>query len=272
MKLKKSITNENHLPVLRKAYFRFYEELNDHLPETVRKKVFTYEFKGKPSVKNTIQALGVPHGEVDLILVNGESVSFDYQLKGGENISVYPVFESLDISPVMHLRPEPLRENRFIADVNLGKLAFKLRLLGFDVLFRNDYSDDEIIDISLKEKRIILTRDKGILKHNVVTHGYWIRNDDPKKQLKEVIDRLQLQNSFRPFSRCTNCNSKLIPVEKTKLHGRIRDDTYSYYKEFWECSGCGKIYWEGSHFKKILKWIEKLKPINQINSPARQKP
>ncbi|MCA1760491.1 MAG: Mut7-C ubiquitin/RNAse domain-containing protein, partial [Bacteroidales bacterium] len=145
-------TGLNHSPVIRKASFRFYEELNDHLPEAWRKKTFVYEFKGRPGIKNTIQAIGVPHGEVDLILVNGESVDFDYQLQGGEEISVYPQFESLDISPVIKLRPKPLRESRFVVDVNLGKLALKLRLLGFDTLFRNNFEDDEIIEISLKEK------------------------------------------------------------------------------------------------------------------------
>lgn len=255
----KNNKNDNHPPVFRKAYFRFYEELNEHLPECVRRKSFVHHFKGRPSVKNTIQAIGVPHGEIDLILVNGEPVTFNYQLQGEEKISVYPVFESIDISPLSHLRPEPLRENKFIVDVNLGKLALKLRLLGFDVLFRNNFTDDEIVDISLKEKRIILTRDKELLKQNAVTHGYWLRNDDPKKQLKEVIRRLQLQNSFRPFSRCTNCNNKLVRADKNHLHGRIPEDTLNYYDQFWECSGCGKIYWEGSHFKHILKWIEKLK-------------
>jgi hypothetical protein len=249
----------NHSPVIRKAYFRFYEELNDHLPEKFRKKQFPGEFKGKPSVKNTIQALGVPHGEVDLILVNGDPVGFDYQLQGGEMISVYPVFESLDISPAARLRPKPLRETRFVVDVNLGKLAQKLRLLGFDTLFRNDFADDEIVKIAIREKRIILTRDKGILKQNSVTHGYWLRNDNPKKQLKEVIERLQLQNSFQPFSRCTNCNGELEQISKDQLEHLLPADTLQYYNEFWKCSGCGKIYWEGSHFKHILRWLEELK-------------
>jgi len=251
-------TGLNHSPVIRKARFRFYEELNDHLPREWQKKAFVYEFKGRPAIKNTIQAIGVPHGEVDLILVNGESVDFNYQMQGGEEISVFPQFESLDISPLIKLRPKPLRETRFVVDVNLGKLAQKLRLLGFDTLFRNDFDDDEIIEISLKEKRIILTRDKGILKQNAVNHGYFIRNDEPKKQLIEVIERFQLQNAFRPFSRCSNCNGELEKVSKTNLTAILPDDTLNYYHEFWKCTGCGKIYWEGSHFGKILSWIDRL--------------
>jgi uncharacterized protein with PIN domain len=254
-------TGLNHSPVIRKVRFRFYEELNDHLPKHWKKKAFDYKFKGKPAIKNTIQAIGIPHGEVDLILVNGESVGFEYQMQGGEEISVYPQFESLDISPVIKLRPKPLRNTRFVVDVNLGKLAQKLRLLGFDTLFRNDFEDDEIIDISLEEKRIILTRDKGILKQNAVTHGYFIRNDDPKKQLTEVIERFQLQNSFRPFSRCSNCNGELEEVAKSKLKTILPNDTLNYYNEFWNCTGCGKIYWEGSHFGRILNWVDELKKV-----------
>lgn len=250
----------NHSPVLRKSFFRFYEELNELLPESARKKEFAYEFTGRPSVKNSIQAIGIPQTEVDLILVDGEPVGFNYKMQGGEKVSVYPVFESLDISPVAKLRPEPLREPRFIVDVNLGKLALKLRLLGFDTLFRNDFEDDEIIAVSLREKRIILTRDKGILKQNAVTHGYFLRSDDPKKQLKELVGRLQLQNKFRPFSRCTACNGELEQVEKELLKNRLAEDTLQYYNEFWQCTGCGKIYWQGSHFKHILRWIEALKP------------
>jgi uncharacterized protein with PIN domain len=148
-----------------------------------------------------------------------------------------------------------------VVDVNLGKLAQKLRLLGFDTLFRNDFEDDEIIDLSLEEKRIILTRDKGILKQNAVTHGYFIRNDDPKKQLTEVIERFQLQSSFRPFSRCSNCNGELEEVAKSKLKTILPNDTLNYYNEFWNCTGCGKIYWEGSHFGRILNWVDELKKV-----------
>ena len=252
-------TDTKHAPVIRQAYFRFYEELNDHLPDKWKKQQFLFGFKGMPSVKNAIHAIGIPHSEVDLILVNGDSVGFDYKMQGGEEISVFPVFESIDISPVVRLRPMPLRNSRFVVDVNLGKLAQKLRLLGFDSLFRNDFQDDEIVKIAINENRIILTRDRGILKQNAVTHGYWLRNDDPKKQVTEVINRLQLQKNFQPFTRCANCNGHLKELNKELLKGRLSEDTLTYYDEFWECSGCSKIYWQGSHFRHILSWMENLK-------------
>ena len=249
----------DHSPRIRKARFRFYGELNDHLSPSLRKRLFAYEFKGSPTVKDTIQAIGVPHGEIDLILINGQSVDFDYHLKGDEKVSVYPVFETLDISPLTHLRPAPLRKIKFIVDVNLGKLAGKLRLLGFDTYFRNDLGDEEIIQKSVHEKRIILTRDMGILKQNRVTHGYFLRTDDPERQVYEVADRFQLKNLFNPFSRCAVCNGSLEEAAKNELEGLLREDTLSYYNKFWKCSTCNKIYWQGSHFKHILSWIDSLK-------------
>ncbi len=254
--------NGIHQPVIRTSYFRFYEELNDFLPEQYFKKIYPFSFSGAPSVKNSIETIGVPHSEVDLILVDNVSVCFDHILKGGEQVSVYPVFESLDISPIIGLRAKPLRKIRFVVDVNLGKLAKKLRLLGFDTYYRNDLNDDEIVKISISEKRIILTRDIGILKYGNVIHGFWIRSDDPKTQLNEVIERLQLKNLFKPFTRCSQCNCQLKRIKKELLKNRIPGDTLSYYKTFWECQGCQQIYWEGSHFDKINEWIEKKKEGN----------
>ena len=241
------MNTEQHTPITRTAFFRFYEELNDFLDKERRKKTFPYEFIGKPSIKDTIEAIGVPHTEIDLILIDGESVGFDYQIHGGEYVSVYPVFESLDITHLVHLRSKPLRETKFVVDVNLGKLAQKLRLLGFDTLFRNDFTDNEIIELSLQKKRIILTRNKEILKYSTVTHGYWIRNNDPKEQLREVVHRLQVENNFKLFTRCSNCNKLLHPVDKTLLQDRLPNDILRFFNVFMECNDCKKIYCQGSH-------------------------
>ncbi|MGF1757666.1 Mut7-C ubiquitin/RNAse domain-containing protein [Photobacterium sagamiensis] len=249
---------QQHAPIIRSACFRFYEELNDFLLQKQRKITFPYEFTGNPSIKDTIEAIGVPHTEIDLIVVDGESVGFEYQMQGGEHVSVYPEFESFNITPLVHLRSQPLRITKFVVDVNLGKLALKLRLLGFDTLYNKDFSDSEIVQLSLNEKRIILTRDKGIFKYRAVTHGYWVRSDDPKQQLREVVTRLQLENSFRPFTRCSNCNEQLHPVDSKRLKGRVPDDVLLFSDGFMECQGCKKIYWRGSHYDRICKWISKL--------------
>ncbi len=251
--------DKQHARITRTLCFRFYEELNDFLPEELRNIIFPWQFTGTPSIKDSIEAIGVPHTEVDLIFVNGKSVDFDYLVYGGEHICVYPLFASLDIKPIVHLGAKPLRESKFVVDVNLGKLASKLRLLGFDTLYRNDFPDSEIVELSLREQRIILTRDKGILKYTAATHGYWVRDDNPKRQLKEVLHRFQLHNCFRPLTRCSDCNAQLQHIDKALIKERLPDDTFQYYNDFMLCSGCKKIYWQGSHYQRICKYIDELK-------------
>ena len=142
------------------AEFRFYALLNDFLPPAQRKRTMHYRFSGHPGIKDPIEVFGIPHTEVELIIVNGQSVGFDYQLQAGDRVAVYPVFKSLDINPLVRLREKPLRDPRFILDVNLGKLAKRMRLLGFDSLYRNDYNDAEIVNFAVNEQRIVLTRDR----------------------------------------------------------------------------------------------------------------
>lgn len=240
------------------VWFRFYEELNDFLPSYRKKISFPYSFKGTSSVKDAIESLGVPHAEVDLIIVNSSPVDFSYKLEKGDIISVYPVFESIDISSTGRLRPKPLRNTRFILDVHLGKLTKYLRLLGFDCLIDEHIGDNEIIAISLQEQRIILTRDRNLLKHRQVTHGYWIRSQKPKKQLEEVISRFDLKNNANPFTRCMECNNMVTRVDKNDVLGDLQSKTKKYYNNFWRCPGCGRVYWEGSHFESMKKLVDSI--------------
>jgi uncharacterized protein with PIN domain len=240
------------------AWFRFYEELNDFLPSARKKQSFSYSFSGNPSVKDIIESLGVPHTEIDLILVNGSSVDFTYKLVNEDNVSVYPVFESIDISELQHLRPTPLRDPRFILDVHLGKLSKYLRLCGFDTLYEKDYNDKEIIDISTSDRRIILTRDKGLLKNKPVTHGYWIRSTRSDEQLFEVIKRFDLKNVLKPFTRCLECNKTLQDINKEAIADTLMPKTRKYYNDFKKCPGCNRIFWEGSHYEKMKIIIENI--------------
>lgn len=238
---------------------RFYQELNDFLPVPKRKKTFQHTFNGNMTIKDVIESLGVPHTEIDMILVNGDSVDFGHKPCNSDYVSVYPVFESLDISNVTRLRPEALRNPIFILDVHLGKLAKYLRMLGFDTLYRNDFGDNEIIGISVREKRIILTRDIGILKNSRVTHGYWIRSQQPGEQVAEVIRRFDLSKLIKPLNRCIECNGKIREVEKTEIIGQLKPKTIRYFDEFYRCTNCGKVYWEGSHFSKMVGKIDLLR-------------
>lgn len=243
------------------VHFRFYEELNDFLPKDKRKTEFNYEFVDNLTVKDVIASIGVPHAEIDLILVNGISVAFDYKVKSGDHIAVYPVFEALDISPLNRLHSQPLREIKFIIDVHLGKLAKHLRLLGFDSLFTTTYEDAEIIAIAEKEHRIILTRDKGLLKNDKVTHGYWVRATNPTEQLKEIVKRFDLGNKASPFTRCLECNGVLVAVAKETVKDLLPEKTSEYYNNFNRCPWCGRIYWEGAHYKKMHDFITKIRML-----------
>ena len=234
---------------------RFYEELNDFLPPEKRKISFQHHFKQSGSIKDMIEALGVPHTEIDLILVNGKSVDFDYPVQDGDHISVYPVFESLDISPVTRLRPIPLRHTRFVLDTHLGRLAAYLRMFGFDTLYQNDYDDPTLADVSATEHRILLTRDRQLLMRKQVTHGYFVRETHPQKQLLEVISRFDLYKSQQPFSRCMHCNGEILPVAKEKILSHLMPRTKTWCNEFWQCNQCHKIYWKGTHYQRMQQLI-----------------
>ena len=245
--------------MLKKVYLMFYEELNDFLPSNKKKKRFEHSFIDRTSVKDMIESLGVPHTEVDLILVNGISVDFSYLVNNGDDISVYPMFESLDISNLQRLRAKPLRKPKFILDVHLGTLAKYMRMLGFDTLYKNDYIDEEIVKISLKERRAILTKDRGILKRSEVTHGYWIRSTKTEEQLIEVMKRFDLKNQIKELSRCLLCNSLLKKISKEKIIDRLPRKVKEFQNEFYYCKNCDKIFWKGSHYAKMLAVIEKLR-------------
>ena len=236
--------------------FRFYEELNDFLPAGRRKRPLEYRFDQPMPVKSAIETLGVPHTEVDLILAGGVSVDFTYAIQPGDYISVYPKFESFDITRISSLRPKPLRTLRFIADVHLGKLSRLLRLLGLDTVYRTDYEDRLIIETARDEQRIILTRDLGILKNRHVERGYWIRSVDPVRQAREVIQRFDLLTQLNPFSLCTQCNHRVRKVEKEMVAEQLPRRTRESFETFYLCEGCGRIDGEGSHVKHLKDRIE----------------
>ena len=237
------------------AWFRFYEELNDFLPVGRRKVCFRHRLNRRASVKDVIESLGVPHTEVELILANGASIDFSYIVRDGDRISVYPVFEALDIRPLLKLRPEPLRKSRFVLDTHLGKLARYLRLLGFDSRYRNNFTDEELAGISSTDRRILLTRDRLLLQRSIVTHGCFVRSDDPKQQVIEVLRRFDLGDDIRPLTRCIRCNGTLSVVHKDRVYHRLEPKTQRYYEEFRICDRCRQVYWKGSHFRKMNRLI-----------------
>lgn len=234
---------------------RFYEELNDFLPGSLRKRDIEREIQPGESLKHLIESMGVPHTEIEVVLLNGVSVDLDRQLQGGERISVYPMFESLDVTPILRLRQRPLRTSRFVTDAHLGKLARYLRLLGFDTLFFNDIGDQRLVEISLSERRILLTRDRALLMRRTITHGCYVHAIEPWLQLVEVVERLDLAAQARPFSRCMVCNGTIVAVQKAIIEEQLPEQVARQHDQFWRCRECQKIYWQGSHYSKLLKSI-----------------
>jgi len=237
------------------ALFRFYAELNDFLALGRRFVTFAHPCDGLSTVKDMIESLGVPHTEVDLILVNGESVDFSRRVLSGDRVSVYPVFESIDIAPVARVRPGPLRQTRFVLDTHLGRLAAYLRMLGFDTVYRNHCPDEALARISRDEHRILLTRDVGLLKRSAITHGHWMRDTRPRLQLAEVVERFDLYNSIASFTRCLCCNTPLAAVEKESIAARLAERTRNLHTEFFTCPACRRIYWKGSHYDRMQRLI-----------------
>jgi len=240
------------------AQLRFYAELNDLLPSDKRQQPVAYRFTGQPSVKDAIEGCGVPHTEVDLIVVDGVSVDLGYHLQPGDRVAIYPVFESLDVSSLVRLRPKPLRRTAFILDGHLGKLARLLRMLGLDALYCQDSEDSEIVRLAVAAQRIILTRDRGLLKHASVTHGYCVRSLDPLEQAREVLHRFDLHAQVKPLSRCIRCNEALERVEKDAILSRLPPKTTLYYDVFYRCLTCDHIYWPGSHYQNMVSTIAHL--------------
>ncbi len=229
------------------ARFRFHGCLNDFLPPDRRHVGIDYRFRDAPGIKDPVEALGVPHSEVGEIQVNNVPAGFGYQLQPGDQVEVHP----------RHPAP-PAQAPRFVVDVNLGRLARWLRLLGFDTLWRNDLEDREIVDISVEESRIILTRDRRLLFHRDILDGYWIRSDQPDRQATEILDRLALWNHIRPFLRCTDCNGLIQVIAKESIAHKLEPLTRKYYDRFFRCSQCGKIYWQGSHYGNLMKKLQAL--------------
>lgn len=247
---------------------RFYAELNDFLPYHRRQVEFIYPCQEFAAVKDTIEAAGIPHTEVDLILVNGVSVDFRHPLRDGDRVSVYPVFEALDIAPLLRLRPEPLRVMRFVLDVHLGRLAAALRLLGFDSLYRSDASDAELAETSVREHRILLTRDRGLLKRRCVTRGYCVRSSDPRLQAREVVLRFDLARQAAPFHRCLRCNGLLAPVSRESVFAELPPGVRGLDTTFQRCEVCRQVYWPGSHYTALQNLAADILQNSAENEPA----
>lgn len=246
---------ENNL-AMESVTIRCHAELNDFLLRERQHTTFTVPCAEHASIKNLVEAAGVPHPEVGMLLVNGAPVDFTYMVRPGDAIEVYPCTAE-PVPASLLLRP-PLTALRFILDTHLGRLAAYLRMLGFDTLYRNDFDDPELARLAHDESRILLTRDLGLLKRSLVIYGYFVREIVPENQLREVVQRFRLAEAVASFERCTRCNGLVQPVEKAQIDHLLEPRTRQFYDIFHQCQTCGQIYWQGSHFVHMQSVIERV--------------
>ncbi len=259
--------NPQRSAMTRTVVVRVYGPLNDFLPRERRHAPWRRTVDGHPSVKDVIEGVGVPHPEIDLVLVDGASAAFDYLVQDGDRIAAYPAFFAVDIGAITLVRPQPPDPVRFVADVHLGTLARHLRVAGLDTLYRADADDAMLAEVSRRERRILLTRDRGLLKRRAVTYGMFLRETLPQRQFVEVLRRLG-PLPLRPFSRCMRCNGVLRVVPKAAVDSALRPQTRRHYDAFDQCSDCGHVYWKGSHWSRLSRAIDAAR-VEAEGPPAR---
>ena len=233
--------------------FLFHGRLNDFLKYGQRK-LIVYTFKDHPTVKHAVESIGVPHPEVGSVRIGQRQVGFSHLLRSGDRVDVFPVTGDWlyrDSSLRRHYRGR----SRFVLDVHLGTLARRLRLLGFDTLYSNRFHDHEIAMLASYQRRIVLTRDIGLLMWCDVLYGCWVRSQDPAQQLLEVLDHFALRSWIRPFHRCTVCNGLIEQIERADVREALKPEICEYYQEFYRCISCGRIYWKGTHFRQMEQLI-----------------
>jgi len=238
------------------ALFRFHEGIKELLRPGNREGKFFCPVSRRASVKDVIESLGVPHTEAGRITAEGREVDFSYLPRAGDELDVHGVTPPLDVTSPCALRPTPLQKISFVVDVNVGKLARLLRLLGLDAAYDHLWRDTKIADVAASQGRIALSRDRSLLKRKKVEFGRLVRAGHPKDQLLEVLDFFGIRGPFKTFSRCLHCNLALAPVDKAEILHRLEPLTKKYFNVFHICPGCRRVYWPGSHHEKMIEWLE----------------
>jgi uncharacterized protein len=236
--------------------FRFHGDLVLFLGSRASDGVIERSLREKTSIKDVIESCGVPHPEVDVVVVNGHSVGFGEPVASEAEVEVFPIGHCHTLSTYKHLQCS--RTLIFVADGHLGKLTRNLRLFGFDVAYDQNASDEELLEVMTSENRALLTRDRRLLMHAVVRHGYWPRSQNADEQTIEVIRRFDLLEFVAPFTRCLRCNAPLEEAAKAEILDKLEPLTKIYYNQFRRCPGCKQIYWPGSHFSKLQNRIDEI--------------
>ncbi|GHA55626.1 Mut7-C RNAse domain-containing protein [Pontibacter akesuensis] len=241
------------------AQFNFHGALQDFLKKRDREQPISYVFKGAPAVKDAIEASGVPHPEVDVILINNKPAAFQQPIHHNDDVQVYPLSAKYSWPAGYSFAVKHPAPSMFILDVHLGTLAKRMRLLGLDTLYETDFSDSAIAQLAQEQQRVVLTRDVGLLKQKAVTWGYWLRSQHTEEQLEEIISRYALWQHFKPFTLCLECNTPILAVPKQEVLEQLPPKTKLYFQEFYRCPSCGRVYWKGSHYERMQAYVEEVR-------------
>jgi uncharacterized protein with PIN domain len=228
--------------------FWFDASLRRLLPRDKVSGEFDCVFNGPQSAKHLIESVGIPHTEIGEITANDRPAGLDYPVQDDDRMKVFGV------APNLNSQVQP----RFVIDGHLGRLNSRMRMLGLDCLYQENYNDDTLLILSVHESRILLSRDRRLLMRKPIMHGYLVRSLDPGEQLHELVRRYGLRKWIRPFQRCIRCNHLLEPVRKEDILDRLEPLTKLYFEEFRICPACSQIYWKGSHFDKMQQLIATL--------------
>ena len=239
-------------------YFTFHNDLQMLLSRTQAGRVLKYVLKRRASLKDIIESQGIPHTEVGQIFLQDTEVGFDFIPEGGEVIDVLPFTDAASVFASTLLRPRPARLSKFMADINVKKLARNLRMLGLDTTLVPEMRLADIGYLATSQQRILITRNRELLKCNSVVHGHLLRSENHIIQLEEVVKRYQLKPYITPFTRCINCNGELRPVTKQAVYYRLEPLTRKYFDSFKLCADCEKIYWQGSHHEQMRQLVERV--------------
>lgn len=251
-----------------KAELRFAEELRMFLAPRHRDGTVRVTCDGTSTLGHYVESLGVPLTEAGpLTLTEGDATTLaapsaaagagtpgarlvppGHRLAGRESVHVAPV-----------PRPQRLPDPRFVLDVHLGTLARRLRLLGIDTSYANDRDDDALVELANAGHRVLLTRDRGLLRRRKLWRGAYVRGDDPDDQLRDVLDRFA--PPLAPWTRCTACNGPLVPSAKEDVEPLLEPGTRRTYDTFARCAACGHVYWRGAHGGRLAAIVDAAEEI-----------
>lgn len=243
---------------MNRIHLHFSPPLLLFLKRKDKKPILSYDLNRTSTIKDIIESFGVPHTEIGHILSDDREIDFSHRPNGSKLIQIRHVDAPFNVLKPTLLRKQPLKKIRFIVDVNVGRLSQLLRLIGLDTEYIPEASDETIAEISHQENRIVLTKDRGLLKRKKITYGRFVRAIHPEQQLKEIVCFFGLKGPFNTFSRCLRCNSDILNVEKEAILDRLEPKTKRYYSDFRICRSCNQIYWQGSHYEKLIAMLKNI--------------